>query len=233
MRQDVKTSIKNQGEFGILDWRLATEPVDYEQAVSFMEQHVANIQNHQAGELAWAVEHPSLYTAGVSARPEDLLNGAELPVYPSGRGGQYTWHGPGQRVVYVMLDLSRRGRDVRRFVCDLEKWLIASLAELNIVALRREGRVGIWVPRHDGSGCDDKIAAIGIRIRHWISFHGVALNRDCDLTAYRGIVPCGVREHGVCSLASLGVQITAHELDEILERNFRRQFEEISGGGCG
>ena len=196
-----------------------------------MEQHVAAMLAGAAGELAWALEHPSLYTAGVSARAEDLLNAGDIPVYQSGRGGQYTWHGPGQRVVYIMMNLSERGRDVRCFVRDLEQWLIDSLVELGVAATRRDGRVGIWVPRADGSGCDDKIAAIGIRIRHWISFHGVAINRDNDLTAYRGIIPCGVRDHGVCSLASLGVDIAATELDNILERNFRNRFDSQGSRG--
>lgn len=207
-----------------IEWRRADAPVAYETAVAAMERHVAAMQARQAGELAWALEHPSLYTAGVSAAAADLLNPYGIPVYDSGRGGKYTWHGPGQRVVYVMLDLAERGRDVRCYVRDLEQWLINSLAELGVAAARRDGRVGIWVPRRDGSGLDDKIAAIGVRIRHWISFHGVAINRDCDLAAYQGIVPCGVREHGVCSLASLGVAVAEPDLDDVLESQFRKIF---------
>jgi lipoyl(octanoyl) transferase len=191
-----------------------------------MEARVAGIVAGEAPELAWLVEHPPLYTAGTSARPSDLLEPDRFPVYPSGRGGEYTYHGPGQRVAYVMLDLNRRAPDIRRFVASLEEWIIRTLARFNIRGERREGRIGIWVARPDkGPGREDKIAAIGIRIRRWVTFHGIALNVDPVLDHFSGIVPCGIRGHGVTSLADLGVTVSMAEADMAL----RAAFEEVFG----
>ena len=174
-------------------------------------------------ELVWLLEHPPLYTAGTSARAGDLLEPELLPVYRTGRGGQYTYHGPGQRVGYVMLDLRRRGGDVRAYVCALEEWLIRTLALFNVRGERRAGRVGIWID--EGSGRESKIAAIGVRVRHWVSYHGIALNIDPDLSHYRGIVPCGVTQHGVTSLARLGIPVSTPEVDAVLKRTFGEVFE--------
>src|SRR5438874_6655952 len=192
-----------------IEWRCSDRPVPYEEAVAAMEQRIAAIRNGAAPELVWLLEHPPLYTAGTSARAEDLLDPQRLPVHKSGRGGQYTYHGPGQRIAYLLLDLDRRGRDIRCHVWRLEEWIIATLARFGIRGERRDGRVGVWIPRPDGG--DDKIAAIGVRVRHWVSYHGVALNIDPDLDQYRGIIPCGIAPeisgHGVTSLARLGVTI--------------------------
>ncbi|SDG76355.1 lipoyl(octanoyl) transferase LipB [Roseospirillum parvum] len=196
------------------------EPVPYPAALAAMEARVAAIRAGTAAEALWFLEHPPLYTAGTSARPDDLLAPDRFPVHPAGRGGQYTYHGPGQRVAYVMLDLSRRGRDVRAFVADLEGWLIATLAELGVRGERRPGRIGIWVP--DAPGGEAKIAALGIRVRHWISFHGVALNVDCDLDHFAGIVPCGLAGHGVTSLAALGRGAPMARVDRALIDSFGR-----------
>lgn len=204
-------------------WRVSSAPVPYEEAVAAMEARVAAIRAGTAPELVWLLEHPPLYTAGTSARAGDLLDPARFPVYPSGRGGRYTYHGPGQRVGYVMLDLERRGRDVRAFVHDLEEWLIRTLAHLGMKGERRPGRVGIWVVRPDGGG-EDKIAALGVRVRRWVSFHGVALNVDPDLSHYDGIVPCGIREHGVTSLAKLGLRVSMAEVDAALRQSFDDVF---------
>jgi lipoyl(octanoyl) transferase len=189
-----------------------------------MEERVGAIASGRARELVWLLEHPPLYTAGTSATAGDLLDPHGLPVYATGRGGQYTWHGPGQRVAYVMLDLKRRGGDVRAFVCGLEDWMIAALARFNVRGERRPGRVGIWVDR--GGGREDKIAAIGVRVRHWVTFHGVSLNVDCDLTAFRGIVPCGISapQFGVTSLLDLGIVATVPEVDTVLRESFGEAF---------
>jgi lipoyl(octanoyl) transferase len=208
--------------FQALEWRVEDSPVGYEAAVAAMEARVEAIRAGTAPELVWLLEHPPLYTAGTSTRPDDLLD-PRLPVHPTGRGGQLTYHGPGQRVGYVMLDLKRRGPDVRRYVRGLEAWLIAALARFNVRGERREGRVGIWVAGRDGG--EAKIAAIGVRVRRWVSFHGVALNVDPDLSHYAGIVPCGIREHGVTSLAALGVTATMEEVDMAL----RAAFDEVFG----
>jgi lipoyl(octanoyl) transferase len=208
--------------FQALEWRVAAGLVGYEAAVAGMEARVAAIRAGTAPELVWLLEHPPLYTAGTSTRPEDLLD-PRLPVHRTGRGGQLTYHGPGQRVGYVMLDLKRRGPDVRRYVRGLEEWLIRALARFNLRGERREGRVGIWIASPDGS--EAKIAAIGVRVRQWVSFHGVALNVDPDLSHYAGIVPCGVREHGVTSLAALGIRATMEEVDIAL----RAAFDEVFG----
>jgi lipoyl(octanoyl) transferase len=188
-----------------------------------MEERVAAIRAGTAGELVWLLEHPPLYTAGTSARDDDLVAPDLFPVFRTGRGGQYTYHGPGQRVGYVMLDLRRRGADVRGYVCDLEEWLIRTLACFNLKGQRRPGRVGIWID--EGRGRDSKIAAIGVRVRHWVSFHGVSLNIDPDLSHYRGIVPCGIAEHGVTSLAAQGIVVTTAEVDDALRRAFAEVFD--------
>ncbi len=189
-----------------------------------MEAHVQAILDGRAPELVWLVEHSPLYTAGTSARPADLLD-ARFPVHATGRGGQYTYHGPGQRIAYVMLDLGHRGRDVRCHVRNLEEWAILALRGFDVVAERREGRVGLWVDlaRHGRTG-EAKIAAIGVRVRRWVTFHGLALNVAPDLSHYAGIVPCGIREHGVTSLADLGVSVTAREVDESLHKVWNDVF---------
>jgi lipoyl(octanoyl) transferase len=207
-----------------LEWRTSDRKVDYAAALATMEDRVAAIRAGTAPEMVWLLEHPPLYTAGTSARPGDLLDAAGLPVYETGRGGKHTWHGPGQRVAYVMLDLKRHGGDVRAFVCRLEDWMIATLARFNVRGERRAGRVGIWVDR--GNGREDKIAAIGVRIRHWVTFHGVSLNVDCDLAPFRGIVPCGISEprFGVTSLLDLGIIVGMAEVDTVLRETFAEVF---------
>jgi len=205
-----------------VEWRVAKGLVPYEPAVREMEDRAALIRAGAAPELVWLVEHPPLYTAGASSRPEDLLDAARFPVHRTGRGGQYTYHGPGQRVVYVMLDLEARGRDVRKFVEALEEWLIRALARFGVAGERRAGRVGIWVTRPGGR--EDKIAAIGVRIRRWVSYHGVALNVRPDLSHYAGIVPCGISGHGVTSLADLGVVVSMDVVDAALAAAFEEVF---------
>ena len=206
-----------------MEWKITDGLTDYEDAVAFMEERVAQIVVGQKDELIWLVEHPALYTAGTSADANDLTDPNRFPVYTSQRGGQYTYHGPGQRVVYVMLDLNKRGRDVRAFVKKLEHLVISTLAEFNVTGETREGRVGVWVDR--GNGREDKIAAIGIRLRKWVSFHGISVNHDPDLSHYSGIVPCGISEHGVTSLVDLGLPVTMNDLDVALKRNFELAFE--------
>ncbi len=202
------------------EWRVAHGLEPYPDAVTFMEDRVAQIAEGRASELVWLVEHPPIYTAGTSARHSDLLD-ARFPVFQTGRGGQYTYHGPGQRVAYVMLDLKRRGSDVRHFVHGLEEWLIRALASFNVKGERREGRVGIWVK--DGSR-EEKIAAIGVRVRRWVTYHGIALNVDPDLAHFTGIVPCGIREHGVTSLTALGLPVTLADADVALKSAFCEVF---------
>ena len=214
-----------------VEWIVAEAPVPYAEAVAAMEAHVAQIIAHTAPERVWLVEHPSLYTAGTSARDSDLL-AARFPVHRTGRGGQYTYHGPGQRVVYLMLDLHRRRPDVRGFVSALEALVIGTLARFNIAAERRDDRVGVWVPRPDktpgldGTPADDKIAAIGIRLRHWVSYHGLSINLEPDLDHFAGIVPCGIgdRHFGVTSLVDLGRPVTMPEVDAALRSEFERIF---------
>jgi lipoyl(octanoyl) transferase len=203
-------------------WAVSTSPVSYPEAVAFMEARAQAIAEGAQGELVWLLEHPPLYTAGVSAKPDDLLDGTALPVFETGRGGQFTYHGPGQRVVYLMLDLNQRGRDVRAFVAALEGWLITALAGLGVEAGPREGRIGVWV-EHEGA--DEKIAAIGVKLRRWVSFHGVSLNVAPNLAHFAGIVPCGQREHGVASLESLG---RTHSL-EIADAALKAAFETVFG----
>lgn len=213
------------------EWRRAPVPVDYPAALTAMESRVADIAAQQAPQAVWLLEHPPLYTAGTSAKASDLLS-HDLPVYQTGRGGQYTWHGPGQRVAYVMCDLRLRDNDLRRYVRDLESWLIASLAAFGVQGERREGRVGIWVDLSPyGRTGEAKIAALGVRVRRGVTYHGVSLNVDCDLAHFNGIVPCGIREHGVTSLAELGLlgdnlrgQETAR-LDAALQSSFCDIFQ--------
>lgn len=210
-----------------MEWRIDDRPVDYEAAVRLMEERASAIREGRASELLWLLEHPSLYTAGTSAKPADLLAPERFPVYRSGRGGQYTYHGPGQRVGYAMLDLSARGADVRAYVRNLEEWLIRTLARFNVRGERRADRVGIWVTRNGGR--EDKIAAIGVRIRRWVTLHGVAINLDPALEHFAGIVPCGIAGpgYGVTSLHDLGILASMAELDMAL----KGAFEEVFGEG--
>jgi len=208
-----------------IEWRISDAPVPYQEAVTAMEERVAAIRAGRAPELVWLLEHPPLYTAGTSAKPPDLIDPGLFPVYRSVRGGQYTYHGPGQRVGYVMLDLQRRGADLRRYVERLEEWLIRTLALFNLNGERRPGRVGIWIA--EPGGRESKIAAIGVRVRHWVSFHGVALNVDPDLGHFSGIIPCGIREHGVTSLADQGILVAMPEVDLALKRAFAATFPEL------
>jgi lipoyl(octanoyl) transferase len=202
------------------EWQIRPGLLPYPEAVEFMERRVAGIADGTARELVWLVEHPPIYTAGTSAKDSDLLE-ARFPVFKTGRGGQFTYHGPGQRVGYVMLNLHPRGGDVRRFVFDLEEWLIRTLTRFDVKGERREGRVGIWVAR--GSR-EDKIAALGVRVRRWVTFHGVALNVAPELTHFSGIVPCGIRGHGVTSLADLGIAATMADADVALRQAFHEVF---------
>jgi lipoyl(octanoyl) transferase len=214
----------------MVDWIAAPGLTPYPEAVAFMEDRAAAIAAGMAGECIWLVEHPPLYTAGTSARDTDLTDPGRFPVFPSKRGGQYTYHGPGQRVAYVMLNVGTRGQDVRRFVCDIEAWVIATLAEFGVTGERRPGRVGVWVrrpekaPLPDGTPREDKIAAVGLRLRRWVSFHGLSINVDPDLTHYDGIVPCGITGHGVTSLVDLGLPVTMADLDSALMRTFTAVF---------
>lgn len=205
-----------------IEWKIANDLVDYNEALNFMEERVAKINEGQASELVWLVEHPPLYTSGTSSKESDLLTPKRFPVYYAGRGGQYTYHGPGQRVVYVMLDLNKRGRDVRKYVADLERWIIESLAEFNVIGETREGRVGVWVERDRGR--EDKIAAIGVRVRKWVTFHGICINVEPDLSHYSGIVPCGISEHGVTSLVDLGLPVNMNDLDATLKKTWDKIF---------
>jgi lipoyl(octanoyl) transferase len=207
-------------------WAVSRAPVAYPEAVAAMEARAAAIANGEAGELVWLLEHPALYTAGVSSKDGDLLQPDRFPVFQSGRGGQFTYHGPGQRVAYVMLDLTRRERDVRAFVSALEGWVIGALAHFNVTGQLRDGRVGVWVERR-APGLpvrDEKIAAIGVKLRRWVSFHGVSLNVEPDLSHFAGIVPCGQAEHGVTSLVALGLPVSLDEADEALRASFQRVF---------
>ena len=220
-----------------VEWRVEPGLTGYEEAVAFMEDRVAAILDGSARELVWLVEHAPLYTAGTSAKPQDLLDPGRFPVHRSGRGGEYTYHGPGQRVAYAMLDLTRRGRDVRVYVHNLEEWIIRCLGEFGVAGERREGRVGIWVDRgrHGGErGREDKVAAIGVRVRRWISYHGISINVEPELSHFEGIVPCGIREHGVTSLVDLGHTVTMAEVDDALRRSFETVFDSrtvpVAGG---
>ncbi len=195
----------------------------YEEAVSAMEARVAAIHEGRAEEMVWLLEHPPLYTGGTSAKDDDLLD-PQFPVFKTGRGGEYTYHGPGQRVAYVMLDLKKRQQkpDIKRYVCDLEQWIINTLDAFDIKGERRDGRVGIWVSTPAG---EKKIAALGVRVRRWVAYHGIAINVDPDLSHYEGIVPCGISEYGVTSMKALGVDVSMDELDGVLQRNWAEVFE--------
>jgi lipoyl(octanoyl) transferase len=206
-----------------IEWRVSAAALPYPEAIEQMEQRVAAIRAGTAPELIWLLQHPPLYTAGTSARDEELLEPGRFPVYRAGRGGRYTYHGPGQRVVYVMLDLARRGEDVRCYVHHLEEWGIRTLARFGVGGERREGRVGIWIRCGNREA---KIAAIGVRVRRWVSYHGMAINIDPDLDHFRGIVPCGIAEHGVTSLAALGIGATMAEVDAALRETFDAAFDQ-------
>ena len=209
-----------------VEWRVSDSPVSYEDAIATMETRAAAIAAGRAAELVWLLEHPPLYTAGTSTNHADVID-ARFPIHESGRGGQLTYHGPGQRVAYVMIDLRRRGPDVRRFVATLEEWIIRTLAALGVRAERREDRIGVWVRRPEkGNGFEDKIAALGIRVRQWVTLHGIAINVNPDLAHFSGIVPCGVSEkrYGVTSLSDLGVPVSLTEVDEVLRREFEPLF---------
>ena len=218
----------------MVEWKISDGLTDYDHAVAFMEARAEAIAAGEADELIWLVEHPPLYTAGTSAKREDLVDPDRFPVYESKRGGQYTYHGPGQRVAYAMLNVGKRGHDVRKFVADMEAWVIAALDEFNVTGEVREGRIGVWVVRDDkpltalGTKPEDKIAAIGLRIRKWVSFHGLSINVDPDLSHFEGIVPCGIREHGVTSLVDLGLPVTMDDVDVALRRSFGTVFGEIA-----
>ena len=210
-------------------WAVSRTPVPYPEAVAAMEARAAAIADGTAGELIWLLEHPPLYTAGVSAKDTDLLEPNRFPVFASGRGGQFTYHGPGQRVAYVMLDLTKRRRDVRAFVASLEAWVIGALARFSVEGEIRDGRVGVWVERKSPGAPprEDKIAAIGVKLRRWVSFHGVSVNVEPDLAHFSGIIPCGQTEHGVTSLVDLGLPVTMDEADAALKASFRRVFGEV------
>lgn len=220
-------------QYPLVDWLTSPGLTPYDRAVVEMEARAAAIREGTANEAIWLVEHPPLYTAGTSAKPADLTDPDRFPVYASKRGGQYTYHGPGQRVVYVMLDLAQRGQDVRRFVNDLERWIIAALAEFNVRGEIREGRVGVWVtrpdkpPLPDGSPCEDKIAALGIRLRKWVSFHGLSINVEPDLSHFDGIVPCGISDYGVTSLVDMGLPVTMMDVDVALKKTFDGVFGSV------
>jgi lipoyl(octanoyl) transferase len=216
-----------------VEWRQSESLVPYETALAVMEARAVAVADGAASELVWLIEHPPLYTAGTSAKPEQLIE-ARFPVHVAGRGGELTYHGPGQRVAYVMLDLKRRGPDVRRFVVTLEEWIVRTLAALDVTGERREDRIGVWVRRPDkGSGREDKIAAIGIRVKRWVTLHGVSLNVHCDLSHYSGIVPCGVSEplYGVTSLADLGRPASMPDVDAALRGAFEPLFGDIAAKG--
>ncbi|MDX1743868.1 MAG: lipoyl(octanoyl) transferase LipB [Ruegeria sp.] len=216
-----------------MEWKITDGLTDYTEAVAFMEARVAAIAAGEADECIWLLEHPPLYTAGTSAQIEDLTDPHRFPVYEAKRGGEYTYHGPGQRVAYVMLDLNKRGKDVREFVKKLENWVIAALAEFSVKGEIRDGRVGVWVRRDDkpltetGRPAEDKIAAIGLRLRKWVSFHGISINVEPDLEHFSGIVPCGITEHGVTSLVDLGLPVTMADVDAALQKTFADCFQPI------
>ena len=226
MRSNLVEMLHPAAELAPVEWRMAANLLPYEDAVTTMGARAAAIAGGSAPELVWLVEHPPLYTAGTSARPEELIE-ARFPVHSTGRGGQFTYHGPGQRIAYVMLDLKRRGPDVRRFVVTLEEWIIRTLASFGVEGGRRDERIGVWVRRPDkGAGHEDKIAAIGIRVQRWVTLHGIAINVAPELTHFSGIVPCGVSDarYGVTSLADLGVDATMAAVDAALRREFETLF---------
>ncbi|TNJ42102.1 lipoyl(octanoyl) transferase LipB [Phaeobacter sp. B1627] len=222
----------------MVEWITSDAPVPYAEATAFMEARAEAIARGDASECIWLLEHPPLYTAGTSARIADLTDPDRFPVHTTKRGGQYTYHGPGQRVVYVMLDVARRGKDVRCFVRQLERWVILALEEFNVTGHIRDGRVGVWVERPDkprtagGALSEDKIAAIGIRLRKWVSFHGISINVEPDLSHFGGIVPCGITEHGVTSLVDLGLPVTLADVDVALKRTFDVAFASEASPTC-
>ena len=217
----------------MVQWEITEEKVDYETALAKMDNHVEKMIQGEAGEKIWLLEHPPLYTAGTSADSKDLVEPNRFPVFETKRGGQYTYHGPGQRVAYVMLDLNKRGKDVKKFVKNLETWIALTLSEFNIIGQSRDGRVGIWVERPDkplnnyGAVQEQKIAAIGVRLKKWITLHGLSINLDPDLSHFQGIVPCGFKEHGVTSLVYLGLPVSMHDLDNALKKSFSKVFQNI------
>jgi len=226
IRDQLESTFRPSASSGPVEWLVSNGLTAYPDAVAFMEARAAAIADGTAAELVWLVEHPPLYTAGTSAKAGDLIEPDRFPVHQTGRGGQFTYHGPGQRVAYAMLDLRRRTPDLRRYVAALEAWLIGTLEGFNIRGERREDRVGVWIRRPEkGEGVEDKIAAMGIRVRRWATFHGVSLNVDPDLSHFSGIVPCGVSQHGVTSFRDLGHLVSMPEVDAVL----RRSFEEIFG----
>ncbi len=229
-RDDLGAGLRPRPGSPPVEWAISEGLVPYEAAVAAMEARAAAIAAGEARERVWLLEHPPLYTAGTSARDEDLVEPDRFPVHRTGRGGQYTYHGPGQRVAYVMLDLQRREPDLRRYVAALEAWIIGALDAFNVRGERREDRVGGWVRRPTkGEGAEDKIAAIGIRVRRWATFHGISLNVEPDLSHFTGIVPCGVTRHGVTSLVDLGIPVTMPEVDSVLRGAFERVFGETVG----
>jgi lipoyl(octanoyl) transferase len=226
LNPDRRASIFGRQDAAPVDWAVSPAPVDYPSAVAAMEARALEIAEGRAGELVWLLEHPALYTAGVSSKMTDLLQPDRFPVHKSGRGGQFTYHGPGQRVAYVMLDLTQRRRDIRAFVGALEAWVIGALGAFNVQGEIRNGRVGVWVERRRPGlpPREDKIAAIGIKLRRWVSFHGISLNVEPDLAHFDGIVPCGITGHGVTSLVDLGLPVTMEEADAALKAGFRKVF---------
>jgi len=214
----------------MVEWKISKGLVSYPEAIVSMKARATDIAAGTADELIWLLEHPPLYTAGTSARVEELIEPNRFEVFSAGRGGQYTYHGPGQRVAYAMLNVGERGRDVRVFVNQLEEWVISTLAEFSVIGERRKGRVGVWVVRYDkptradGTFGEDKVAAIGVRLKKWVSFHGLSINVDPDLSHYEGIVPCGIVEHGVTSLIDLGLPVKMHDVDLALKKKFQEIF---------
>ncbi len=217
----------------MVQWEITENKVDYVTALSKMDDHVEKMLQGEAGEKIWLLEHPPLYTAGTSANRRDLVDPNRFPVFETKRGGQYTYHGPGQRVVYVMLDLNKREKDIKKFVANLESWIKITLSEFNVTGQSRNGRVGIWVERPDkpvnnkGAFEEEKIAAIGVRLRKWITLHGLSINLDPDLSHFQGIVPCGIKEHGVTSLVDLGLPVSMYDLDNALKKSFSEVFQSI------
>ncbi len=209
----------------VVRWKVSDRPVGYPDAVRSMEETVADIRVGEAPETVWLLEHPSLFTAGTSARDDELIDAGDIPVYRTGRGGRYTWHGPGQQIAYVMLDLARRGHDLHAFVACLETWVIRTLECLGVTSQCRRDRVGVWVV--EPCGREDKIAAIGIRVRRWVTYHGISINRAPDLAPYKRIVPCGIRSHGVTSLAALGIDADADALRTAMEETFGDVFHSV------
>ena len=211
---------KKNNPYSAVEWQVEKDPVAYDHAVSFMENRVQMIRECGANDLVWLLEHPPLYTAGTSANAKDLLDPA-FPVYATGRGGQYTYHGPGQRIAYVMMDLQKRSSDLRRYICDLEEWIILALKHFDVQGERRTGRIGIWVRIKDSEA---KIAAVGVRVRKWVTYHGVSINLNPDLSHYNGIVPCGIRDYGVTSLHDLGIKVPMPALDDALRGSWKAVF---------